>query len=103
MDDLDEMAKNLMSQVNLIHSQNMGLTGFSEITGYTEIADSSLVLSFYNEDYLNVPTAGSFDIRVLDDEGELIGIYTVEVDPTVDSLDDLADRIDGIDGSGQWG
>ena len=72
--------------------------GYDEVIGYFQTEDSSQTLAFYNEDYLNTVQAGSFNIRVLDQDGEPISIYTINVDPTVDSLDDLAARIDAADG-----
>ena len=95
---LDKLAVSLMGEVNKIHASNMGTTGYDEVVGFFETYDSSQALSFYNNDYLNTVQAGSFNIRVLDQDGEPLGIYTIDVDPTVDSLDDLVARIDAADG-----
>jgi flagellar hook-associated protein 1 len=61
---MDGLAKNLINQVNLVHSQGVGLTKFTDVTGSYKTNDPTIAL---NDNANTLPTkdligAGSFDV-----------------------------------------
>lgn len=96
IDQIDTLAQTIIREVNNIHSGAIGLDSYSAITGTTSIEDPNADLEDLDLDF--TPGAGSFVIRVVDQNNVVQNNYTITFDPTVDSLNDLAARIDAIDG-----
>ena len=94
---LDEVARIVIGEVNDIHSESIGLIGFSSLTSANSVSDSAVILDSMGLDF--PAEAGEFGIRVVDANGIVQNLYTIAFDPSVDSLDDLAARIDAIDGA----
>ena len=100
---LDEMAATLIRGVNEVHSQGQGRRGFSEIESavasdaFVPLADAGLGF---------LPTNGTFDLNVVDGDGELISNHRIPVrilgtvdDSTVSSIVSDIDQIEGISAS----
>jgi flagellar hook-associated protein 1 FlgK len=94
---LDEVARIVIEEVNDIHSESIGLIAFSSLTSANSVRDSAATLDSMGLDF--PAEAGDFVIRVVDGNGVVQNLYTVSFDPSVDSLNDLAARIDAIDGA----
>jgi flagellar hook-associated protein 1 len=93
---LDLMAHTLIGEINQIHSNGSGIRGYSQATGLFAVNDPSLVLDAAQLDF--PIEAGTFEIVVRDLDGEIEETYSIAVDPAVDTLNDLAARIDQADG-----
>jgi flagellar hook-associated protein 1 len=92
----DSLAKTIVQEVNRIHSESIGLEAFTSLTSQDPVSDATIAMNNLGLDF--PPQAGSFVVRVVDSAGEVQNLYTVNFDPSVDSLQDLAARIDAIDG-----
>jgi flagellar hook-associated protein 1 len=60
-DDLDECAAGLIWEFNRVHSQNIGLDGFSDLTGTTAVIDPAVALDELT--YSFTPKGDTFEIQ----------------------------------------
>ncbi|QEG42281.1 flagellar hook-associated protein FlgK [Roseimaritima ulvae] len=109
LNDLDTFAGALARTVNEVHSQGQGLQGNQQMTGTVSV-ETGVPLERAELDF--VPNNGSFDIQVVDDQGQLVSSHRIEVqnlgivgDSTVNSIVEQMNAIDGlaarINGDGQ--
>jgi flagellar hook-associated protein 1 FlgK len=97
LEEIDTLARSVIWEVNRIHSRGVGLTGFSAVSSENAASNADAVLNAAG--YPFTMEAGTFSIRVLDESGEEIGTYSIDIDPSSDSLNDIAARIDAADGT----
>lgn len=103
VDKVDEMAGNIIFELNKIHSAGQGLEGFANVNATNVVTDSTVAL---NDDASGVPfkaTNGSFVVHVKDKGTGLVTSTLVEVDldglnGDDTSLDDLVTNLDNIGG-----
>ncbi len=90
MDSLDTLAVEIMDQINAIHVQGVGEGGsYSDLSGVS-VSDKTL-------DQWNAGIeAGQFTIRLTDPAG-VRTFHTVDVDPAVDTVDTIRDKINALD------
>ncbi|MBN2207882.1 MAG: flagellar hook-associated protein FlgK [Candidatus Coatesbacteria bacterium] len=97
LDELDELTKTLLKTVNQAHSKGYALRDQSNVTGAYAVYGSTIALN----DALNLQggsnlaydsEAGTFNITITQG-GETVQSVTVAVDPNVDSLQDVVNRI----------
>jgi flagellar hook-associated protein 1 FlgK len=93
---IDGLAETLIREVNNVHSESIGLVTFTDLIGTTQVSDPLAALETQNLDF--PPQSGEFVLRVTDADGVVQNLFTVTFDPSVDTLTDLAARIDAIDG-----
>ena len=96
---LDAFARALIFAVNRVHSQGEGLERYSEVTGAYRVEDSTVPL-----EEAGLPfevQAGSFWIRVFDGDGNLVAEREIEVDPSTQSLEDVASTINAAFSGGE--
>ncbi len=117
LDDVDELARSIINEVNRIHCASVGLEGYTEISTQIDLpdgaddVDSLITLNqIFNDPRLpsnatnaDVPYEiqdGSFTIRVADEDGDTQGSFDVAVrtDDTMETLRQRIDRADGIVG-----
>lgn len=93
VDDLDQLATELIYQVNRIHSQGQGRFGFDQVTGTYGVDDVTVALnsSAAGLDF-NIDN-GSFFIHVTNKESGIRTTYQINVDGSTDSLNDLINEI----------
>ena len=98
--DLDQFARDLIEQFNLIHTQGQGLVGFSSVTGTNAADDLSGAI-----DLAGLPVAiqnGEFEIQVNDSLSGLTKTHVVRVQlnggTNDSSLADVTASIDAIAG-----
>ena len=99
-EDLDQFARDLIEQFNLIHSQGQGLVGFSSVTGTNAADDTSAAV-----DLAGLPIEienGEFEIQVLDSLTGLTKTHVVRVQlnggANDSSLEDITASINAIAG-----
>jgi flagellar hook-associated protein 1 FlgK len=103
VDNVDEMAGNIIFELNKIHSQGQGLEGFSSVNATNTVTDSTVAL---NDDRSGVPfkaTNGSFVVHVKDKASGLVTSTLVEVDldglnADDTTLNDLTTSLENIGG-----
>ncbi|MGB2823915.1 MAG: flagellar hook-associated protein FlgK [Phycisphaerae bacterium] len=90
--DLDDLANQLMREINRIHLQGVGLTGsFDRLTG-VGITDPDAALVDWNEGI----ATGSMHLRLVAPTGEITR-HTVQIDAATDTLNTVAARLNAID------
>ncbi len=94
VDKLDTLAGQIITQINGLHVQGVGLDGsFSQLTG---VSIGTGVINTWSTDV----TSGSFYLRLTDNTGAeaVLTRTAISVDVTTDTASDVAGRIDAIDG-----
>ncbi len=92
---LDEIAKDLIDQVNLVHTKGMGLTGYSSLASTNQVNSADAVVSSGG---LPIPiTKGSFDVVVVDSNGNhTTASITINDSSTFSDVKDSLSNISGI-------
>ncbi|MEG6504234.1 flagellar hook-associated protein FlgK [Nitratidesulfovibrio sp. 1201_IL3209] len=94
LETLDALAEELAWQVNYVHSQGAGLANFSSATSENSVGDATEALSDSSLTYADRLTTGTLSISVYDDAtGEVSTLSSIAIDPTSDSLQDVADAL----------
>jgi len=98
--DIDQFARDLIAQFNLIHSQGQGLVGFNSVTGTNAADDTSAAV-----DLAGLPIDiknGEFEIQVIDSLTGLTKTHVVRVQlnggASDSSLEDITASINAISG-----
>ncbi|MAT82390.1 MAG: flagellar hook-associated protein FlgK [Phycisphaerae bacterium] len=91
IESLETFTRELIWQVNRLHSQGQGLSGYTSVTSGIAFEDTTIPMN----QVLDFPYAnGSFTMSLRDpDTGEIVDAWTIEVDAEGWSLQDLADAI----------
>ncbi|MCC9602950.1 flagellar hook-associated protein FlgK [Stieleria sp. JC731] len=93
---LDQLANQLINTINQIHATGVGPAGgFQNLVGNTRIDSASDPLSG-EINYADI-RSGDLTIALTDANGNR-ELQTISIDPSVDSLDDVAARISGLTG-----
>ncbi len=94
---LDQLAATLIKEVNRIHADGQGLTGFASTTGGYDVLSPTAALNSPEAGLVNPPHNGSFYITVADDASGTPVTHRIEVnfdDPaSATSLQSLVDDI----------
>jgi flagellar hook-associated protein 1 FlgK len=108
IDALDDFARELIHQVNRIHTQGQGLTGFQSVTGAAIVQDHDAALNSQDAGLGIVPTHGSFQIHVTQTATGQRTASTINIDldgidadndTTLNSLVAELNAIDGVNAS----
>ncbi|MBN2059012.1 MAG: flagellar hook-associated protein FlgK [Deltaproteobacteria bacterium] len=96
--DLDELARSIMWEVNRLHTQGVGLTAFSAVTGAYAASESGEAMGNADSglDFSGRINDGSFKIWLYDTAGSVVGERTIAVQAGVTTLNDLAETIENI-------
>ena len=84
--DLDRLATSIIFEVNKVHSDGQGLTGFRAITANRSVLDTASALDSAEAGLDFTPINGSFYIAVTDDATGTTTSFQVQVD--LDGIDD---------------
>ncbi len=101
--DLDALAKSFIWEVNSLHTQGVGLNGFSSVTGTYATTNSAEEIGTVDSglDFYDKVTDGTFEIWLYDALGNVVGggstTVTIDADPGGTTLDALAATITAID------
>ena len=92
---IDTISATIIEQINRIHSQGNGVTLLSgTVTSSTALTSGVATL-----DSSGLPfalTSGGFDVTIVDAAGAFVSTTNIAVDPTTDSLTDIATLITGV-------
>ncbi len=98
--DVDELASALIRSVNEVHSQGQGRSGYSDLISTVK---SNTGVPLQDAGLAWQPKNGSFDMSVVDEDGQIISNHRIAVrmlgqvtDSTVSSIVNEIDAIDGI-------
>ena len=96
--DLDELALEIMEQVNRIHSQGQGLVRQGSMTSSFAVSDPDLALDSVGLPF--TPVDGTFFLSVYDSEGQFVEQQEITIDADTDTLNDVAGQINSAFSSG---
>jgi flagellar hook-associated protein 1 FlgK len=97
--ELDTLARTLIYETNKIHSSGQGLKRFTELTSTNSVASPRFPIK---SEYGNLPyplQGGTFQIKVYDSAGVQAGVYSVSINPDIDTLNGISEKISSADGS----
>ena len=94
LDKLNTLAGKIIEEVNRLHSDGVGLSGYSSITAANAVSDTGVALE--NADLPFTPVDGSFDVYVYDSSGTITDSGTITIDADVTTLNNVDTQIDGI-------
>ncbi|MGA1847549.1 flagellar hook-associated protein FlgK [Deferribacter abyssi] len=103
LDTLDEFAGNLILKTNQVHALGQGLERLTQITSTYNVENPAYK---FNEEPGKLPfdvNKGTFRISVYNDKGLKVADYDIDVDPTVDSLNSVIQKISQVDGNPSGG
>jgi flagellar hook-associated protein 1 FlgK len=86
LDEIDQLTAALIFEVNRIHANGQGLTGFTTATGTYAVDDPTAALNSSDAGLDFAPRNGSFFIAVADDPTSTVLAYQIDVD--LDGTDD---------------
>ncbi len=92
--DIDKLARSVIEEVNVLHTQGRGLVDFTTLTSANTVDDPGADLDVAGLPF--TPVAGSFDLVVTDGLGGSSITNITILDGITDSLNDLAAAIDGV-------
>ncbi|MDZ4755302.1 MAG: flagellar hook-associated protein FlgK [Phycisphaerae bacterium] len=90
---IDSFANQLIFQVNRVHSQGQGRSGWSSVTGLVRLADATTALNATATETPFPIKNGSFQLHITNATTGLRESAQILVDPSTASLDDLAAAI----------
>jgi flagellar hook-associated protein 1 FlgK len=90
--DLDTLARTLVTEVNRLHTQGAGLTGFTALTSANAVTSAAVPLTGAGLAF--PPGGGSFQVIVHDASGAVASTVTVPVTAGVTTLDDVRAALD---------
>ncbi|MEZ6050627.1 MAG: flagellar hook-associated protein FlgK [Planctomycetaceae bacterium] len=94
---LDHLTTNIVAAVNTIHASGLGATGDLTILGSTRsILPTNISLNEADTDF--PIEAGELSIGLTNTTPGERTLHRLPIDPSVDSLEDLASALDGLDG-----
>lgn len=96
--ELDAFAAQLIFQVNRLHSQGQGRTGFASISGTYATADTSAAMNSAAADLPFDIKNGSFFIQVTNKDTGIRTTHQIDVDGSTMSMDDLVNQINTVVG-----
>lgn len=98
MDALDGLAQSVIWETNVVHSKGAGLEHHTSLSGSYEVDDSTVPLSESGLFFGDKLESGDVEYVLYNDDGSIASTVSIAVDPSTDSLDDIAARINAASG-----
>ena len=98
IEQLDQLAQELIRQINILHSQGQGETGYTSITSSAGVIDSTVPLNQEGNGLAFEIGSGSFFVHVTDQATGTTTAHEVAVNGDAMSMQDLIDVINGPSG-----
>ena len=90
--DLDSLAREIIEEVNRVHANGAGLTGYSSATSTNAVSGALVPLTAAGLPF--TPVTGSFDVIVHDATGAVVSTINVPITAGLTTLDDVRLAID---------
>jgi len=97
-DSLDELASNLITETNKIHSLGQGTQRLTQISSSNGVTNPSYLLSEEAGKFPSEINKGTLRITVYNPDGTKFKDYDIEIDPDVDNLNSIVNKISSADG-----
>jgi flagellar hook-associated protein 1 FlgK len=98
IEQLDRLAQELIRQVNILHSQGQGETGYTSITANAGVVDPTVPLNQEGNGLAFEIGSGSFFVHVTDQATGTTTAHEVAINGDAMSMQDLVDVINGSNG-----
>ncbi|KAF1076698.1 flagellar hook-associated protein FlgK [Halodesulfovibrio sp. MK-HDV] len=98
MDALDGLAQSVIWETNVAHSKGAGLEHHTSLSGSYEVDDSTVPLSESGLFFGDKLESGDVEYVLYNDDGSIASTVSITVDPSTDSLDDIAAKINAASG-----
>lgn len=98
MDALDGLAQSVIWETNVVHSKGAGLEHHTSLSGSYEVDDSTVPLSESGLFFGDKLESGDVEYVLYNDDGSIASTVSITVDPSTDSLDDIAAKINAASG-----
>lgn len=98
MDALDGLAQSVIWETNVVHSKGAGLEHHTSLSGSYEVDDSTVPLSESGLFFGDKLESGDVEYVLYNDDGSIASTVSITVDPSTDSLDDIAAKINVASG-----
>lgn len=98
MDALDGLAQSVIWETNVVHAKGAGLEHHTSLSGSYEVDDSTAPLSESGLFFGDKLESGDVEYVLYNDDGSIASTVSITVDPSTDSLDDIAARINAASG-----
>lgn len=98
MDALDGLAQSVIWETNVAHSKGAGLEHHTSLSGSYEVDDSTVPLSESGLFFGDKLESGDVEYVLYNDDGSIASTISITVDPSTDSLDDIATKINAASG-----
>jgi flagellar hook-associated protein 1 FlgK len=101
---LDDLAGSIISAVNQVHSQGVGLSGMTDVTGAYKASAPGSALQSSGLSYQDQIESGTFSFWAYDPGGQPVdlggadGSLTISVDPANTTLSDIQSALNGVAG-----
>ncbi|GAB6144618.1 flagellar hook-associated protein FlgK [Desulfocicer niacini] len=95
--DIDAVSNAFIWQVNSQHSQGTGLQNFEAVSGSYPASDVNVAMGSSDLTYHDKIVSGEVKLWVDDGNGTVLS-HPINIDPSTDSLTDLANKIDSLEG-----
>ena len=100
VDDLDSFAANIIFEFNKIHSSGEGLVGFTSVTSFDKVLDSTAALNSAAAGLNFTPLHGSFQLKIKNSLSGIVETTNITIDlngiGADTSLNDLRAAIDAV-------
>jgi flagellar hook-associated protein 1 FlgK len=103
MDDLNTLASTLIEETNRLHATGQGSERLTQITSSNGVMNPTYT---FNEVAGALPTsihAGTLRIAVYDEAGDLVTNLDIQIDPALDTMNSLINKISSADGNPNGG
>lgn len=98
MDALDGLAQSVIWETNVVHAKGAGLEHHTSLSGSYEVDDSTVPLSESGLFFGDKLESGDVEYVLYNDDGSIASTVSIAVDPSTDSLDDIAAKINAASG-----
>lgn len=103
MDSLDKLSETLINQTNSIHAIGQGTEGLTQITSANGVKNASYPLNEAAGAFNSKVNEGVLRITVYDSEGKVSSNLDIDIDPSVDTLNSIINKISLADGNPSGG
>jgi flagellar hook-associated protein 1 FlgK len=102
-DSLNELASTMIEETNRVHAIGQGTQRLTQVTSANGVTNPTYTLAEEAGAFPAEVYAGTLRITVYDENGNKVDDYDVEIDPEVDNLNSIINKISASDGDGDAG
>lgn len=98
MDELDALARTLIEETNKVHASGQGLQRYNQLESSNTAVNPGYPVGMQEGAFPYDIRSGAFEIHVYDAKGDIVDTFNIHIDPSVDTLHGIAEKISLADG-----